>query len=999
VNKPEVDTWALSVSPELFLEQVSSLRAVAEPYTLTEIAVGLLRGNLPHNAVAVTFDDGYLNNLLNAKPILEQFEIPATVFVCAGWIGRDDELWWDQLERALFLTMNLPNRLELNVNGQHFEWNVLPDHNDGNAQASPSMQFGIDDFPSRLKLYRDVWEVIRRLPPSLQIEAVQKISAWSGARPEARDGYRPMNAQELVDIAAGGLIEIGGHTVFHPLLPAHSSSFQRHEILDGKLQLERILGTSIDTFAYPNGEYDQASLDIVREAGFLCACTTVDNVCTLGTSIYELPRLGVRNWGGQEFTNIVSNRLGLQEKRPADFSKREFQTLFSNLHTKAPPLELTEPTISAGAEADRPKAASTAKVSFGDLSVPLPLSDDWGFSRGSPIDRFFIERFLARHQGDIGGHVLEVGDNTYTKRFGANRVSVSDVVDVRADNPRASIIADLRAAPNIPSDKFDCIILTQVLDEIEDVEAALATVSRILKPGGVALITVPGISQISSNPEEASKWSWSFYPRTLQQLLAKFFYPKKLIVEGFGNLKTTIGFLAGLAQEDLASDDFLLHDHRYPLIVAARAVKPGRLPQVARRSLISENPQVSVVMPVYNAAPFLAEAIESVLCQRSEDWELLIVDDGSTDASHEIAEDYAKTYPYRIRLSRHPDSANHGLSRTLNLGIAQARADILAFLDADDIWLSDRLTHDLDMLRRNPSACGVFSNSLYWWYDKSGPARVNRYNSPVDCVWPKRAFFRSAFLRNESSVPCPSALTVRSEMLRQIGGFDETLDVAQDLKLISELSFRFPVCIAARCNSEYRRHGDSLWSSSMTDGRDAACRRRYWQWIWELVKREAGDEPQLLEELVATLSRPAMTQLVGRRIIWEDEKVGSSHRGPGNAGGQRSARLLLDPGRYILNAQITEMAGSEHSIGVEVSSDDGRTRFARSRVPVAEIRATRGRVGVFEVRPPSKNIVLTIIPYGPAGVCFRGIDVVAEDWPFQTAEFVIHPDAGSTETH
>ena len=94
-------------------------------------------------------------------------------------------------------------------------------------------------------------------------------------------------------------------------------------------------------------------------------------------------------------------------------------------------------------------------------------------------------------------------------------------------------------------------------------------------------------------------------------------------------------------------------------------------------------------------------------------------------------------------------------------------------------------------------------------------------------------------------------MTVRTEVLRGLGGFDETLDVAQDLKLLSELAFRFPVHVAARCNSEYRRRGDSLWASSMADGRDAACRRRYWQWVWELVKREATDEPELFTELLA----------------------------------------------------------------------------------------------------------------------------------------------------
>jgi peptidoglycan/xylan/chitin deacetylase (PgdA/CDA1 family)/SAM-dependent methyltransferase len=983
VNEPEVDIWGLSVSPGLFLEQMRALRAIAEPYTLTEIAIGLVRGNLPHNAVAVTFDDGYLTTLRNAKPILERFEIPATMFICSGWIGRDDEMWWDQLERILLMTRDLPNRLELNINGQHLQWNVPPDLSCGAGKPSSSVQFAINDPPCRLKLYREVWEVIRSLPSDLQNDALRKISAWGRVRPEARDGYRPMNAQELVETAAGGLIEIGAHTVSHPMLPGHSSSFQRHEIVNGKSQLERILGISIDTFAYPSGEYDQTSLNIVQEAGFLCACTTADNTCTVSTSIYELPRAGVRNWNGQEFSSVVANRLLLQQPKTAVVLKREFQTQLTNLGKPAPTPKLAEPTLSPGDKND------TAKVSFGDLSGPLPLGNNWGFSRGTPIDRFFIERFLTRHQGDIGGHVLEVGDDTYTKKFGAYRVSVSDVVDLRADNPRASITADLRNAPIIPSDSFDCVILTQVLDEIDDVEAALATVVRVLRPGGVALITVPGISQISSNPDEASRWNRSFYPRTLQRHLVKYFDRKKLIIEGLGNLKTTIGFLAALAQEDLESKDFLLQDDRYPLIVAARGSKPGRLRQIAKKSQFGESPQVSVVMPMYNAAPFLAEAIESVLCQQFEDWELLIIDDGSTDASREIAERYASADPCRIRVFRHPDLANHGLSSTLNLGIARSRADIIAFLDADDTWLSDRLSHDVDVLRKNPSACAVFSNSLHWWHDEERSARVNRFNLPTDCVWSRGEFFLSAFLRNESSIPCPSAVTVRAKTVRGLGGFDETLEVAQDLKLFSELSFRLPVYVAARCNSEYRRRSDSLWSSSIMDGREAACRRRYWQWIWELVKREAGNEPELTEELVASLSRPAMTQLIGRRIIWEDEHIGSSHRDDSDAGGQRAARLLLDPGRYILNAWITSMASSEHSIDVDVKSDDGRTLIVRSRIPVADIGASRGRIGVFEVAPPSQDVALNIIVHGPEGVFFRGIEVVAEDWPFQTAEFVV----------
>jgi SAM-dependent methyltransferase len=226
------------------------------------------------------------------------------------------------------------------------------------------------------------------------------------------------------------------------------------------------------------------------------------------------------------------------------------------------------------------KEQSSASFDFGGLSGLSPVTDDCGFARGQPVDRVYIERFLSQHRGDIRGHVLEIGDNSYTLRFGEGRVGKSVVADVNADNAKATIIADLVNAPQIPDGTFDCVILTQVIELIFDVEAALRTVSRILKPGGVALITVPCISQTGNGAIEAAAWSWSFYPKTLRRLLVRCFDPKKLIVESYGNVKTAIGFLAGLAQEDLAPDDFKHNDSRYPLIVAARAIKPGPPPRV-----------------------------------------------------------------------------------------------------------------------------------------------------------------------------------------------------------------------------------------------------------------------------------------------------------------------------------------------------------------------------------------------------------------------------------
>jgi SAM-dependent methyltransferase len=220
--------------------------------------------------------------------------------------------------------------------------------------------------------------------------------------------------------------------------------------------------------------------------------------------------------------------------------------------------------------------ASLTGFDFGGLGGLSPITDNWGFARGQPIDRMYIERFLWQHRGEIRGHILEIGDNSYTIRFGEARVEKSIIADISEHNAKATIVADLTDAPQISDSIFDCVILTQVLVLVFDFDAALRTVSRILKPGGVALITVPGISQISTEPTESEAWSWSFYPKTLRRVLAKHFDPQNLIVESYGNVKTTISFLAGLAQEDLTSDDFQYNDSRYPLIVAARAAKPNR---------------------------------------------------------------------------------------------------------------------------------------------------------------------------------------------------------------------------------------------------------------------------------------------------------------------------------------------------------------------------------------------------------------------------------------
>lgn len=212
-------------------------------------------------------------------------------------------------------------------------------------------------------------------------------------------------------------------------------------------------------------------------------------------------------------------------------------------------------------------------VRFGDLRRLAPISTQFGYDRGRPIDRYYIEGFLARHAGDVRGRVLEVGDDTYTRRFGGDRVAVRDVLHVAEGHPGATFTGDLATADHIPSDTFDCIILTQTLHLIYDVRAALRTLHRILKPGGVLLATVPGITQIDYG-EWGDTWFWSFTQRAIRQLAAEIFPDDRIDVACHGNVLAATAFLQGLAVEELRRDELDHLDPHYQLLITLRAVKP-----------------------------------------------------------------------------------------------------------------------------------------------------------------------------------------------------------------------------------------------------------------------------------------------------------------------------------------------------------------------------------------------------------------------------------------
>lgn len=215
-------------------------------------------------------------------------------------------------------------------------------------------------------------------------------------------------------------------------------------------------------------------------------------------------------------------------------------------------------------------------IFFGSFHRLSPISRVFGYDRGSQsIARYYIDGFLNVHADDVHGHVLEIGDNAYTVRLGGKQVAQSDVLHVLPDNPAATIVADLTQADAIPSNTFDCIIMTQTLQCIYDVRAALRHVERILKAGGVLLVTMSGISQISRF--DMDRWGeyWRFTTLSVQRLFEEFFPPDQLQIEAKGNVLSAIAFLHGLASTELRKEELDYHDPDYQVIITVRAVKPS----------------------------------------------------------------------------------------------------------------------------------------------------------------------------------------------------------------------------------------------------------------------------------------------------------------------------------------------------------------------------------------------------------------------------------------
>ena len=280
--------------------------------------------------------------------------------------------------------------------------------------------------------------------------------------------------------------------------------------------------------------------------------------------------------------------------------------------------------------------------------------------------------------------------------------------------------------------------------------------------------------------------------------------------------------------------------------------------------MTAATPLVSVVMPFLDGIRFLPEAIDSVVTQTYPEWELLLVDDGSTDGSSALARDFARGRPDRIRYLEHAGHANRGKSTSRNLGIAQARGELLAFLDADDVFLPDKLSRQVALLREHDDAVMVYGNTEYWvsW----NPDRLvwrrdrqGRLGVASGFTYPPPRLLET-WLRKPGTVPCICSLLVRRAVAVACGGFDESIqDMYEDQVLLAKLVLTGPVLVEPGCGERYRQHAESTSARAIEDQRyhptrPNESRRAFLHWLADyLAHHPAGDDGRLAQVLRSAL--------------------------------------------------------------------------------------------------------------------------------------------------
>ena len=790
--------YGIEIAPERFDRHIDFVTSNYRVVSLVEFIDALSSRARMDGMAAITFDDAFADNLGAAADILRKYSAPATVFVPTGIIGRP-YFWWDALPRL---------------------WSAAPEQL---ATADDELRgrfpgLSPDTARHESNIHNSIWDRVRRLPLDDAYEFIERLAARLGV---ALDGLpRPATKEELPHYTRWPF-DIGSHAITHRPLPSLTFEELREELLVSKRWLEERAGVPPKVFSYPFGLFDNDVRDFTRGAGYVGAVT-----CMAGSDLrlsyddlFELPRIDAGFGDVDEFAAKLD--------RFEDYNGQRY--IGAKLKFPLPaPLGIS-PERRAKASSAAPSSAADSHAPGGALFRTAPFARDWGCIRGIALDRPYIDQFIRTHAGDVRGRILEIKEPEYASQY-ARPGSKIDILDIDPSNTKADIIDDLQSCASIADDTYDCVILTQVLQLIPDYEAAIAQVARILRPGGVLLLTAPGITQTICTNE--GDFLWAFFKPGFKRLLSPHFDARRLLVGSHGNAGIAASFLMGLTVADVPPELFAYEDREYPIVVTARAVKPLPIPDEIDWSEAPANPRVSVIIPMFNAERTIKETLFSVARQSFDNFEILIVDDGSTDGSRLLAEELASRSKGRIKVLEHKGRANRGLALSRNLGIEHARGEFLVFLDSDDAIHPEKLAHDVAILDAHPEVASVVGKALWWWDGSDEQdAHLDVVFEPQDCVVDPPTYFSETYELQTFEATCVHSWMVRKTAFAQIEPFDPDMMTYEDQKFFAELSLRFPLYVASACLCEYRRKETSLWATALASGTDQIARSRFLEWM------------------------------------------------------------------------------------------------------------------------------------------------------------------------
>jgi peptidoglycan/xylan/chitin deacetylase (PgdA/CDA1 family) len=278
------------VTPEHFAEHLAVITKNARPIKLQSLVESLRTGMVPPRTVAVTLDDGYADNLHIAKPLLERFEVPATVFITSGYLGR--EFWWDQLDRILPRPAALAEQLSLRIGGVVHRLHAVDPV--GHRSEQPAAAW-------RQRSLMWLYELLQPLAEGDRQQVMEQIQAWPGAAASELSDRKLLTCEEVLRLGQGNFIDIGAHSVSHPNLARLSLPEQEAEIRGSKSDLENLINRPVISFAYPHGSLSVATVTAARDAGYTCACASWNDIVWNRSNCFQLPRFWPTDCNGASF--------------------------------------------------------------------------------------------------------------------------------------------------------------------------------------------------------------------------------------------------------------------------------------------------------------------------------------------------------------------------------------------------------------------------------------------------------------------------------------------------------------------------------------------------------------------------------------------------------------------------------------------------------------------------------------------------------------------------